>query len=313
MSIQINDINAIDDDRNFSAAGIATVGSGASTITIDGSTSIVNVGTGITLSGSDGSISIAGTIYASSLNTPIEVSSFDPAIGSTSVGVSSNIIINFNQTVGFGTTGFFEIKTGLGTDGGTLVERLGISSSGLTVTTGGTKLVVNPTSTLEYDSSFYVTMSSGFITANGSDFAGINTVGTAQTYYFTSAPLALGDAYEGGYLICQSGGVRWVISPYASQVTRSWYLRGDSNTRAQEVSGCTGWFIPSAGQMQNPGFICRSYWDVVAAGNFGRYWSNTEQNSCYAWAIIFSNGCCQCTNKDSFDGQPARSFRCVTY
>jgi hypothetical protein len=282
-------------------------------LTFNPSSSTLQVGTGITLSGSDGSISIAGTIFASSLSVPIEVSSFDPAIGSTSVGVSSNIIINFNQTVGLGTTGFFEIRTGLNTTGGTLVERVGVNSARATIVNGGRRLIVDPTSNFGFVSSFYVTMSAEFVGANGSNFAGINTVGTAQTYFFTTKALVLGDSYEGGFLICQSGGTRWVVAPSSAQVARAWNTRTDANTRSQVVSGCTGWFVPSCAQLKNPGYVCRTYWDSYG----GRYWSNTEFNATDAFSVCFSNppfvlAGCGLYGAKFFDNV-VRSFRCVSY
>jgi len=316
MPIQINNINAIDDNRNFSAAGITTIGSGSTAITINGSTSVVNIGTGITLSGSDGSISISGTVFASSLNVPVQVTSFDPAIGSTAVGVSSNIILNFNQTVGLGTTGFFEIKTGLNTTGGTLVESIGINTARATLSNGGRRLSIDPTSDLGFTSSFYVTMSSGFVVANNNNFTGINTVGTSQTYYFTTKPLVLGDSFGGGTLICQSAGVRWIVAPNAAEFSTIWANRAAGVTCAQTVSGCTGWFIPNCGQLQNPGYQCRTYWNAV--GNPYVYWSNqTSPGVNCAWAVRIEgplgNLASQFYRCNPFAYFSVRAFRCVTY
>jgi hypothetical protein len=61
-------------------------------------------------------------------------------------------------------------------------------------------------------------------------------------------------------LICKASPLRWVVSPYSAEVSRTWYLRNDANTTAQSVSGCTGWFVPTLSQLQNPGYICRSFW-----------------------------------------------------
>ena len=87
MAIKVNNVTAIDDSRNVSAAGIATVGSGNSTITINGLTGIMSVGTGITMQGIPGNISIAGTLTAAGFNIPATIVSFSPAIGATSVSV----------------------------------------------------------------------------------------------------------------------------------------------------------------------------------------------------------------------------------
>jgi hypothetical protein len=178
---------------------------------------------------------------------------------------------------------------------------------------GGRRLTVDPTSNFGFNSSFYVTMSSGFVVANGSNFAGINTVGTAQTYFFTSKSLDLGDSFGGGFLICQSGGTRWVVAPSSAEVSRVWNTRTDANTRSQVVSGCTGWFVPSISQLQNPGYVCRTYWDSYAnSPSDEEYWSNTETNPLCAQALSLRTG-------NLFTGfikayaHCVRSFRCVSY
>jgi hypothetical protein len=94
-------------------------------------------------------------------------------------------------------------------------------------------------------------------------FSGLTTTYTSaliNTYDFTTADAALGDSYEGGFLICKASPLRWVVSPYSAEVSRNWYLRNDANTTAQSVSGCTGWFVPTRSQLQNPGYCCRSFW-----------------------------------------------------
>jgi hypothetical protein len=72
MSIQIKDNTIIDDDRNFVNVGIMTVGSGSSTIVIEPDSDFF-VGIGVTLTGQNGNISIAGTITAQGLSIPLEL------------------------------------------------------------------------------------------------------------------------------------------------------------------------------------------------------------------------------------------------
>jgi hypothetical protein len=316
MAIKISGTTVIDDSRNLVSVGVATIGSGTSSIVLNGVTGIVSVGAGITINATTGDINTSGILTVSQLSVPFQISSFDPAIGSTSVGISSNIVLNFNQTVGLGTTGFFEIKTGLNTTGGTLFESISVGSTRATISNGGRRLTIDPAGTFGFVSSFYVTMSSGFVVANGSNFTGINTVGTSQTYYFTSKPLSLGDSFGGGRLICQSGGIRWIASAPSTEVSRNWYLRNDAVTCAQAVTGCTGWFIPSNLQFLNPGYQCRAYWDCSFP--LGA-WTNTEWNTQNAFLFQMVNGFCE--NGPKCMGPPtnpffdckARAFRCVTY
>ena len=72
MSIQIKDSTIIDDERNFVNVGIMTVGSGSSTIVIELDSDFF-VGIGVTLTGRNGNISIAGTITAQGLSIPLEL------------------------------------------------------------------------------------------------------------------------------------------------------------------------------------------------------------------------------------------------
>jgi len=132
----------------------------------------------------------------------------------------------------------------------------------------------------------------------------INQAGTYRLFGF----LALGNSYEGGFLICKAAPLRWVVSPRSAEVSREWNTRNNANTRAQEVSGCSGWFVPNIGQLQNPGFICRGFWDSYSNTY---YWSSNDRHGS-GCGVCFTNG-----NADTFfkhrSGYCARAFRCVTY
>ena len=112
----------------------------------------------------------------------------------------------------------------------------------------------------------------------------------------------------GGFLICKASPVRWIVAPMSAEVSRDWYSRDDASTRAQQVSGCTGWFVPTNGQLQNPGYTCRTYWDSFSS--YG-HWSSTEINATCAWNVNMISGGLGLVDKSvSFC---VRSFRCVTY
>jgi hypothetical protein len=147
----------------------------------------------------------------------------------------------------------------------------------------------------------------------------INQSGTWRTVF--GPPASLGASYGGGRLVCNSSGVLWIVALNSSEVTRNWYSRNDANTRAQQVSGCTGWFVPTRTQLQNPGYACRTYWDSYgAAGHV--YWSSTEHIGSHndavwcdeAGIVRFGNvsgGLSGGRNKNCT--LPVRAFRCVTY
>ena len=190
-----------------------------------------------------------------------------PADGASSVASDSNIVITFTSPPVRG-TGTVELR--YSSAGGTLIESFDAASAG-EISISGNDWILNPSVSFFTDPVFLVVPNTAI-----TNFAGINVVGGALTYSFTPIPLALGDAYEGGYLICASGGTRWVVAPSSSEVSRTWHSRNDAITRAQAVSGCTGWFVPTISQLQNPGYTCRTYWDSYSTDY---YWSNTNNPS----------------------------------
>ena len=123
--------------------------------------------------------------------------------------------------------------------------------------------------------------------------------------------VALGSSTNGGFLICKAGGLAWIVSPRSAEVSRTWHLRNDANTTAQSVSGCTGWFVPTISQLQNPGYLCRSFWGPSPCFSSTIYWTSTEHSAPYACIVHFNNGAAGNTTKNhSFC---VRAFRCVTY
>jgi hypothetical protein len=117
----------------------------------------------------------------------------------------------------------------------------------------------------------------------------------------------------GGNLICRASSVAWIVAPSSTEVSRNWYSRNDANTRAQEVSGCAGWFVPNCGQLQNPGSTCRTYWGSYCPTV---YWSSSEidpgKANCVNIDTGFAGGYIDCRySKPTV--RCVRAFRCVTY
>jgi hypothetical protein len=109
-------------------------------------------------------------------------------------------------------------------------------------------------------------------------------------------------------LICKAGGVAWIVAPNISELSKTWYDREDAIVSAKEVTGSVGWFIPTVGQLQNPGYTCRTQWDSFSSA---LYWSSTEANAPFACRVSFLNGtassCYKC------NALCVRAFRRVTY
>jgi hypothetical protein len=141
-------------------------------------------------------------------------------------------------------------------------------------------------------------------------YVGLNTTG-ADTHSFTTAALAVGSSFGGGFLICKSSPVRWVVSPRSAEVTRIWDSINDANTTAQAVSGCTGWFVPTVSQLQNPGYLCRSFWGPSPCYSSTIYWTSTGYPSGNAGIVWLTDGTSSVFNKTN--PTCVRAFRCVTY
>ena len=147
----------------------------------------------------------------------------------------------------------------------------------------------------------------------------VNTnIGGGVIINSTPSNFPLGVGVCGGTLICKASSLAWIASPFSAEISRNWYCRDDANKRAQQVSGETGWFVPICGQLQNPGWVCRYYWDAYnAIGCNITYWSGTENNVSSAWVIGMSNACTGTSGAifsvDKGQLHCVRSFRCVTY
>jgi hypothetical protein len=121
----------------------------------------------------------------------------------------------------------------------------------------------------------------------------------------------LGSNVAGGYLICKSGGLAWIVAPSSTEVARTWYCRNDALTTAN-TTGYSGWFIPTCDQIQNPGFVCRTYWDSISNTY---YWTSTESSTNYAWYYLMcgAGGFAPFSFNCKASTRCVRAFRCVTY
>jgi hypothetical protein len=113
---------------------------------------------------------------------------------------------------------------------------------------------------------------------------------------------------NGGNVICKAGGTAWIVSPAQTEVGRTWYLRNDAVVCSVDYTKHAGWFVPTSGQLQNPGYCCRSFWDKFSSTS---YWSSTENDAAFACAVFFTTGTASSNTKGTTTC--VRAFRCVTY
>ena len=304
--------------RANSAGGTAfsTIGVSSSSVTISGGAVTIdppaNIGSGTTTfvvvdAGAFSGLtttSINALINTYSFTTiPFLFSSINPANGATNIGFGTNVTLTFNIPPVRG-TGTITLRSG--STSGSVIETFDAASSGQ-ISISGNDWILNPTSNLGFSTSIHTIIPSTAI----QNYVGLNTTG-ADTHSFTTlADVALGSSYEGGFLICKASPLRWVVSPPSAEVSRTWYLRENANTRSQAVSGCTGWFIPTMSQLINPGFICRSFWGPSPCYSLEQYWSSTECNHTSACTYRFDASLPNDRTKTLT--YCVRAFRCVTY
>ena len=233
---------------------------------------------------------------------PITVSSFSPSDGATDQSVSANIVITFSENI---TKGSGNITIRSGSASGTALQTIDVTSGAVSVS--GTQATINPPSDLAFETDQYIVVDAGCFRNSDGDVASGNAI--INTYNFTTETdiPPLGGAGEGGYLICCSSGNLWIVAPDSTEVRRSWYCRNDAITTANANAACGNWFVPSVSQLQNPGSVCRTYWDSYLSG----YWTNIESHGSRACDVYMPTG------GDSVGLKTAsnyvRAFRCVSY
>ena len=304
--------------RSNSAGGTAfsTIGVTSTSVTISGGAVTINppanIGVGVTTFVVVDASSFSG-LTTSSVNALINTYSFRtttfafssivPANNDTEVAASTNITLTFNEPPTRG-TGTITLRSG--SAGGTILESFDAASSGQ-ISISGNDWILNPTSDFGFTTLAFLVIPNNSI----ANFVGLN-VEDADTHSFTTVGPVLGSSFEGGFLICKASPLRWVVSPRCAEVSRTWYDRNDANTLAQSCSGCTGWFVPTRAQLQNPGYCCRSFWGPSPCYTPQRYWTSTEYNPNTAGYMHFANG-----NHSGNSTKPntscVRAFRCVTY
>ena len=237
---------------------------------------------------------------------PITTSSFSPTDGATDVAVDSNIVITFSENITKG-SGNITLRAG-NPSTGTVRQTIDVTSGAVSVS--GTQATINPASDLQYEEDTYVVVDAGCFRNADGDVASGNAV--INTYNFTTeVDLSLGDAHEGGYLICCSSSNFWIVAPYSTEVSRNWYSRGDAVTTANSNAACGDWFVPTCAQLKNPGATCNTYWDNYSTAN---YWGNTEHPTNLIYSAYHVRICNNTSGVFSRTGAfCVRAFRCVSY
>ena len=306
--------------RSGSAGGTAfsTIGVSSSSVTISGGAVTIdppsNIGSAVTTFVVVDAGAFSG-LTTTSISALINTYSFtaitfafisiNPGAGATNIGVGTNITLTFTNPPERG-TGTITLRSG--STSGSVIETFDAASSGQ-ISISGNDYIIDPTSNLGFTTSIHLIMPANAIQS----YVGLNTTG-ADSYSFTTTKPELGSSYEGGFLICRASPLRWVVSPYSAEVSRTWYLREDANTRAQAVSGCTGWFVPTAAQSKNPGYSCRQYWGPSPCYSSDvPYWVSTPYPHGRGVTLYNMTFCGESSDAPSTLTYCVRAFRCITY
>lgn len=318
MAIKVGGTSIIDDNKNISNVGIVTIGTG-------GTTGQFNVGTGVTIDGTgnayfDGYITVNGGINYLVGLTSIYPQDNDLPDADIYENWDGNLILYFDSPVEVAAGSTLTVELRRDQIAGPLIATAGISSinypggdfSVLEVAFGGIS-----TSFGAEIATYFPIIPKGIIkfSANQQDYAGNYSGDLQQNEFNFEFGSEGGTAQQGGYLICKSGGTKWIVAPNTTEVSRTFGSRNDAVTTANSNAACGDWFVPSIGQLQNPGYICRTNWDSYSSTI---YWSNTTGNhfqlggtACF---VNFNNGGSGIDYL--YDGTPpycVRAFRCVTY
>ena len=167
---------------------------------------------------------------------------------------------------------------------------------------------------------------------------GYNYAKGSDIYQRIAGACAVGTGlFDGSSLICKAGGVAWFVAPRSSQIicTRV----GGGETAAVDcavlVTGLSGWFVPTIGQLENPGYCCRVNWVTCTPGvGVSTNYTTRNPNTCtpgvacaYASTSIgqvfkgpttyyiqnFADGIIGCYDINDTSCAFYRTFRCVTY
>ena len=118
---------------------------------------------------------------------------------------------------------------------------------------------------------------------------------------------------QGGFVICKSGGVAWIVAPSSTERSTNHNNRNIAVTAAEAAAPCGDWFVPSEPQLKNPGYCCRTYWDTY---NASRYWSSQgfPGYPCLACSVSMDTGnSAYLPNNSRHCSYYIRAFRCVNY
>lgn len=162
----------------------------------------------------------------------------------------------FNQPILLGDTGTARLRKGSQT--GEILEEFDIHSKKVSVS--GRELVLFPEITLPYDTEIFLTIDDGFVVAkaSGEKCNFLNETSEVTFSFITEDPI--GKPLEGGTILARNGGRYLIVSPKKAQIELFWGEKVKAISHTEEVTGTSGWFIPSSSLLINEKLNVRNLW-----------------------------------------------------
>jgi hypothetical protein len=176
----------------------------------------------------------------------------------------------FNQPILLGDSGTARLRKGSKT--GEILEEFDVHSK--KVSASGYELVLYPEKTLPYETEIFLTMDDGFVIAkaSGEKCNFLNETSDVTFSFTTEDPI--GKSLDGGTIISKNDGRYLIVSPQKAELNLFWEEREKAITHTEEVTGTSGWVIPSVSLLMNENLNVRRLWFKSEDSNI--FWTNDD-------------------------------------
>ena len=174
----------------------------------------------------------------------------------------------FNQPILLGNFGTARLRKGSQT--GEILEEFDVHSK--RVSASARELVLFPEKILPYETEIFLTMDDGFVIAksSGEKCNFLNETSEVTFSFTTEDPI--GKSLEGGTIVAKSGGRYLIVSPKKAEISLFWEEKEKAIAHTEEVTGTSGWFIPSSGFLINEKLNVRNLW--FRGENNNNFWTS---------------------------------------
>jgi hypothetical protein len=176
----------------------------------------------------------------------------------------------FNQPILLGNSGTARLRKGSQT--GEILEEFDVHSG--KVSASARELVLFPKQTLPYETEIFLTLDDGFVIAksSGEKCNFLNETSEVTFSFTTEDPI--GKSLEGGTIVAKNGGRYLIVSPKKAEISLFWEEKEKVIAYTEEVTGTSGWFIPSSGLLINEELNVRNLWFESEDNN--NFWTNDD-------------------------------------